>query len=120
MTWVTNGIFEEQHFFSPLLLIMPQLDWAILAIAVGVLRLIFLFINGAWRPSAHFRMLGCLLAIFIWGTLLISSLNLVFMIPVTATYSMILALELTSLWFAAGDAKIADLLAKSEIGYGHK
>jgi hypothetical protein len=105
-------LFESVHLFNPLLLIMSQTQWAFLAIFVGFIRLVFLFINGAWRPSAHIRAIGCVLGVLLWGSLLVSTISLPYLTPQIVTYSAALTLEVLSLWFAAGDAKLADLLAK--------
>ena len=112
VTLASTGLFEQIYFFNPLLLIMTQFQWACLAIFVGFVRLLFLFINGAWRPSAHIRAVGCVLGVLLWGSLLVSSISLPYLTPQLVTYSTALALEVFSLWFAAGDAKLADLLAK--------
>lgn len=106
------GVFEDQHFFHPLLILMSQEKWAIAAIVVGAIRLTFLFINGAWRPSAHIRAIGCVMGVLLWGSLLISSLSLAWLTPTVTVYAMLLVFDLFSLWFASGDAKLADIAAR--------
>lgn len=110
-----TSLFNTQEFFLPLLQLMSQLQWAIAAIAVGVIRLVFLVINGAWRPSAHIRALGCVAGVMLWGVLFVSTLNLGWLTPTTAIYAMLLSMDFLSLWFAAGDAKLADLTARSKV-----
>lgn len=105
-------LFHEQYFFHTLLLLMSQVEWAFLAIAAGIIRLTFLFINGAWRPSAHIRAIGCLLGAMLWGSLLIATLSLEYLTPTIAIFTILLSSDMISLWFAAGDAKLADLTAK--------
>lgn len=109
------GPFQDQSFFHPLLQIMSQLWWGISILVVGAIRLTFLVINGAWRPSAHIRALGCALGTMLWASLFVSSLSLTWLTPTTAIYAMLLSMDLMSLWFAAGDAKLADLSARSKV-----
>lgn len=111
----SEGLFEAYQFFHPLLTLMSQEAWGVFAIVVGTIRLSFLVINGAWRPSAHIRAVGCVLGCLLWGSLFISSLTLSWLTPVVAAYAMMLAYDLLSLWFAAGDAKLADLSARGEL-----
>ena len=106
------GLFQRLDLFHPLLLVMPQLKWGIIAATTGLIRIIFLIINGAWRPSAHVRAIGCGLGCMLWGSLAVSSLQLHWLITTTALYVTLLALDFFSLGFAAGDAKLADLAAK--------
>lgn len=112
--WAT-GLFQSQAFFAPLLLLMSQTAWGILAALVGVVRLSFLVINGAWRPSAHIRAIGCVLGSMLWGSLFISALSLDWLTPTVSVYAMLLGLDILSLWFSAGDAKLADLSARGKV-----
>lgn len=114
-TIAAMGLFEANSFFAPLLLLMGQQAWGVFAIVVGTVRLSFLVINGAWRPSAHIRAIGCVFGCLLWGSLFVSALSLPWITPAVATYGTMLAFDLFSLWFAAGDAKLADLSARGEI-----
>ncbi len=109
------GVFDSQTFYQPLLLLMSQTSWGVLSMAVGGIRLVFLVINGAWRPSAHIRAIGCVLGCMLWSSLVISALSLPWLSSSVAVYSILLALDLFSLWFSAGDAKLADLRAKDNV-----
>lgn len=106
------GLFQEQVFFHPLLRIMSQDWWGAIALIIGSVRLVFLVINGAWRPSAHIRAVGAFAGSMIWTVLLIAAFSLEWVTPTAALYSLLLSLDMLSLWFAAGDAKLADLEAK--------
>jgi hypothetical protein len=108
ITLNSNGFFEHQE---PLYSILLQ--WGGLAVLVGITRFIFLIINGAWRPSAHIRALGCIFGCLTWGTLLLSTPSWGWNTPTTALYATFLSLDFISLWFASGDAKIADIEAKA-------
>lgn len=101
--------------FEALLNIMPQENWAFVTIFIGILRLVALIINGAWRPTAHFRALGAVGGVTIWASLFIISLiNVGDRAPGIATYGMLLTFDFLALWWAAGDAKLVDELAKSK------
>lgn len=110
------GLFlEKKEFYEPLLNIADQTNWGIYALCVGVIRFIFLIINGSWRPSAHMRAAGSIFSSMLWGALFIAALNLDWNIPASAIYGGLLVLDLVSLWFSAGDAKLADLSAKGKL-----
>ena len=115
MALASADLFNAQEFFHPLLKFMSQTAWGIAVSTVGLIRLTFLVINGAWRPSAHIRAVGCAAGTLLWGCLFISALNLGWLTPTVAIYAMLLGLDLISLWFSAGDAKLADLSAKGKL-----
>lgn len=110
-----DGLFKMQEFFAPLLGIMSQDAWGIIVAAVGLVRLVFLVINGAWRPSAHIRAIGCALGAMFWATLFVCALALQWLTPSTALFFTLLVTDVTSLWFSAGDAKLADLSARNKL-----
>lgn len=112
VTLISQGLFEHQESFHPMLLLMSQQAWGVLGLTIGLFRLLFLFINGAWRPSAHLRALGCTFGCLTWGMLLISTFTAPAIIPTAVLYVIFLSLDFLSLWFAAGDAKLADLEAR--------
>lgn len=113
LTTLNSGdLFTTSKFFHPLLLVMNQTEWGVMALTVGLARLLFLVINGAWRPSAHIRAVGCILGAMLWSNLLIATLSLEWLTPTVAMPATLLFIDIISLWFAAGDAKLADLLAK--------
>lgn len=105
-------LFTWQPFFHPLLTITSQTVWGISALIVGLLRLTFLVINGAWRPSAHIRAIGCVFGCLVWGVLAMATLQLAWITPTFALYAILFVLDLQSLWFSAGDAKLADIAAR--------
>jgi hypothetical protein len=115
MTLASTNLFIRMEYFHPLLLLMDQVTWGTVAATVGTIRLIFLIINGAWRPSAHIRAIGCASGALLWGSLLISALSLPWLTPTAGIYAMLVILDLISLWFAAGDAKLADLSVRGKI-----
>jgi hypothetical protein len=107
---VNYAVYEPMHV---LLSLSTVAVYSSIAIIVGSIRLIFLIINGAWRPSAHIRALGCIASSFIWSGLLVGSI--VSTLPTTSVvYLMLLTFDIVSLWFAAEDAKIADIKARNK------
>lgn len=105
----------ESNAFIPLLSIMSAEAWATSTILLGSIRLMALIINGAWRPTAHLRAIGSVLGIIIWSSLFIISLmNASERASGIASYGMLLAFDFMALWWAAGDAKLVDQLAKSK------
>lgn len=108
-----EGLFERLEQFHPLLLIMSQVFWGAVAALIGFIRIVFLIINGAWRPSAHIRAIGCGLGCILWSSLLFATLDLPWLITTTAIHTTLLFIDFFSLWFAAGDAKLADLSVRS-------
>jgi len=108
------NLFATQELFKALLNFLPEMVWGVSVASVGIVRLIFLVINGAWRPSAHIRAVGCFLGSMFWSSLVIASLMLAWLTPTTALFATLLGLDILSLWFSAGDAKLADLTAKSK------
>ena len=109
------NLFQAQDFYHPLLEIGSQLLWGVITSVIGGVRLIFLIVNGVFRPSAHIRALGCVVGCVVWGSLLTASLSLTWAAPSSAIYASMLALDFISLWFAAGDAKLADMSARNRI-----
>lgn len=109
-----NDSFTRIPNLFSMLTIMSQDAWGTLALVVGSLRLLFLLINGAWRPSAHLRVIGCILSCFTWGMMLISTIAAPTLLPSVALYPVVLCLDFLALWYAARDAKLADLSAKGE------
>ncbi len=111
----SHSLFQEKEWFAPLLSIASQNVWAFLILLAGLIRVAFLIINGAWRPSAHIRALGSISGIILWSALLMASISLSFITPTTAVYAALLGLDILSLWFSAGDAKLADMQARGEL-----
>ncbi len=114
LTLASPNLFSDKAFWAPLLAIASQSAWGIAVTTVGFIRLAFLVINGAWRPSAHIRAIGCVFGVMLWGSLFISILSMEWVTPTSAIYGALIGLDLLSLWFAAGDAKLADLSVRSK------
>jgi hypothetical protein len=88
--------------------------WGWTAVLIGLLRMLFLFINGTWRRSAHLRATGSALSAIFWAAVFGSYLTLGNVIPNLATIGILLALDIYSLWFASEDAKRSDILTNED------
>lgn len=86
--------------------IMSVTSWGVLALITGIIRLIFLTINGAWRPSAHIRLIGSVIGCAFWSAIIISA---DWLSPNIVLYASLLIMDMLSLWFIAEDAKLADI-----------
>jgi len=104
-------LFKQTYFF-PLSLFMAQPYWALATITVGIASISSLLINGIFRPTAHFRALCSVLKIGVWTTLLLASATTAGRQLGIPTFGMLMALDIAALWWASGDARLADDLAK--------
>jgi hypothetical protein len=112
-----NPTLYETSFYAPLLRVMSQESWTISTVFIAVFRLLALAVNGAWRPTAHFRALGAVGGVIIWSSLFIISVtNAQARAPGIGTFGMLLAFDFLALWWAAGDAKLVDQIAKRQRG----
>lgn len=110
---INTSLFEVYPAaFNSMSDITTQKIWGIMAIGIGLLRLIFLIINGTWRRSAHLRAIGSGLSACIWTVVWSSYLNSDTLLPGLWSVGALIALDLFSLWYAAEDAKHSDLFTK--------
>jgi hypothetical protein len=117
LMWGLMVLFEpatlwHRDFFEAMATIASQTIWGLVATTVAIVKLLSLTVNGAWRPTAHFRAIGAFSSIMIWATLLISFVALTWNPPTIALIAGVLLTDLFALWFAAGDAKLADVRAR--------
>jgi hypothetical protein len=102
----------DQPYFYPLSLFMSQPFWGVLSTFTGLLGIGALLVNGLWRPTAHFRAISAILRITVWSSLLMASATTDGRVLGVPTFLMLVILDIAALWWAAGDAKLADQLAK--------
>ena len=107
-----TDLFANTTVFYNMQRIAPQPVWGAAAIFIGAVRLVFLFINGSWRRSAHLRAAGSALSACLWAAIWGSYLNVDNVLPNLATIGALLALDFYSLWFAAEDAKHSDVFTR--------
>lgn len=104
----------QQEYFNLLENIAEQQTWGIVAIIWGFLRISALAVNGAWRPTAHLRALGALGGVVIWMSIFVSYFSLDWNPPSMAIKAGMVITDLVAMWYAAGDAKLADIKAYKE------
>jgi hypothetical protein len=92
--------------YALMLSIGSQTTWAAALITFGIVRLLVLLINGAWRKSPHLRSVMAILSCFPLYTIAMSFLP-VFGISVVFA-SVFLGMDIVNAVRAAGDAKISD------------
>lgn len=105
----------QRDFFTALATIAAQTTWGIVATIVALTRLAALTVNGAWRPTGHLRAITAFTSAMVWATLLISFMALTWNPPTMALILSLLVTDIFALWFAAGDAKMADARAKNMV-----
>lgn len=93
----------NRPFFALLASVGPEWAWGWAAFMIGIGRLIFLFINGAWRASPGLRQLGCIFGMMVWLALGIGGLSIDYGSPSWAPYFGLFVLDALSLSFAAQD-----------------
>ena len=103
----------QQEYFNLLDNIATQETWGLVAVSLGLLRIIALAVNGLWRPTAHLRALGALGGVIVWMTIFVSYFNLDWNPPSMAIKAGMVVTDLIALWYAAGDAKLADIKANA-------
>lgn len=111
--WGLTLFFIEDNtlkYYSSILLIMPLQIWATLATGFGITRLLFLYINGAWKSSAHMRIIGSMFGCVTWGSLVITSI-IPHITPISVIYVALLSLDFLFLYYASEDASEADIIA---------
>jgi hypothetical protein len=119
LVWGAITLSRPGYFLTtPALANMTELAsqnmWGWAAVSIGLLRMLFLFINGTWRRSAHLRATGSALSAIFWAAVFGSYLTLGNVIPNLATIGILLSLDMYSLWFASEDAKRSDILTNED------
>lgn len=110
---VNPDSFQYSILLSSILRIATQEVWGWIATVLGSIRIIFLIINGAWRPSAHIRTIGAILGSGFWSMMILSSFDITWLLSNSVLFIGFLAFDLYSLWFSAEDAKLADLARRT-------
>lgn len=112
----TPGLFDQEGY-RPLVTLLPQYGWATLTIGIGLAKLALLSVD-RFRPGfAHSRAFASAASISVWSALIVVSLfNFTERGSAVALYGVPFTLDFLALWWAAGDAKLADEAAKKNRG----
>lgn len=87
--------------------------WGAFAFSIGVIRLAALGINGAWRPSPHFRAICAFLACFMWLQISLGMLIEDVRSTGIAIYPWLLLADIYNVFRASHDARLSDDRARA-------
>lgn len=90
--------------------------WGLYAVALGVMRLAALFVNGAIRRSPHARAIAAFLSCLIWSQLTLAAFTFTWAAPSMSFYPWLLVADVYNVWRAARDAKLSDMKARHRRG----
>lgn len=95
----------DRPFYAPLRRMAPAAAWGWGIFGIGLLGLLVLFINGAWRRTPLFRQISCGGRSLAWAGLLFGCLSVEWQTPAAMVYAMILAMELMAMSNATADGQ---------------
>lgn len=110
---LSPGLFDRPYFAS-MRGMMPQQWWALLCLFVGGMRLMFLFINGAFFASPAIRCLGSSASIGVWVALVIAAVlndyaaNSLAIWPICLVFDLIVVRETAIEWGAVERRKVSE------------
>jgi hypothetical protein len=114
IVWGVNAPLFEQPNYTTMRRVMDREAWAAWALVVGAVRLTALYINGAWRPSPHFRALGSFLTCFLWMSLFLGAASAEVVAVTVGIWPIFFLFDAFAVLDAAKDARIADDKARRE------
>lgn len=116
--WVTSGMLLlwglsllsspesfQLSYYSSLSLLASQTFWGGMAVTMGVVRLVSLYINGRRKQTPAARMCGAAMGIIIWFGVFVGGLVHYGLTPSVALYMGLTVLDAAALYFATVDAK---------------
>lgn len=89
--------------------------WGQICLAIGLVRLGVLYVNGRWRRCSHARMVVAFLSAFVWATITLGLLKSGITSPGLIIYPLFLLMEFHTIYEAGSDARVAD--EKHRAGY---
>lgn len=112
-------IFIYSTGLRALLTVAPQSAWGLVTVLIGLFRLAALITEKFTVKSAHLRATGALAGVIVWGTFFaLSLLNIPDRVSGIPIYAIPFLLDFLNLWWASGEAKLADQLAKGNSKHG--
>ena len=105
------------------LTVLPQWAWSLWLVGTGIIRLLFLYINGTYRRSPHFRAIGAGLGCFAWFTQFVSVAVSPVVGPTLVLWFLFFAFDVHVALSAAAEAGRADGKAATKptvAGNGHE
>lgn len=99
--------------FAGFVKIMDEEAWGAIALICGMIRLLALAVNGAWRPTYLLRGITAVGALFLWLLILIGFLSNGVLGTGLGVYSVLALFEVVNLFRVATDAAIAQVGAEA-------
>lgn len=95
--------------YGPMSSVMTHAEWTGFVLFIALTRLLILVIDRVKVSLPHLRALGAIGGLTLWGSLFSISVMYANMRPTgIALYGMLLVFDFLAMWWAAGDAKLAD------------
>ena len=94
----------DRPFYAPLRRMFDAETWGWGMFLLGLLGLVVLFINGAWRRTPLFRQISSSGRVLTWAALFFGTLSVEWQTPAAMIYAGILAMEIMALSNATADA----------------
>ena len=105
---MNDGLFALSPSYYVFAALMPEALWGYACLAVGMMRLSVLFVNGMWRRSPHLRALGAFVSCFFWFQITAGFVFAWTGSTGLAVYPVLFLLDLHNVMRAASDAAIVD------------
>lgn len=102
------NLFDISPSYNTFASMMSETAWGLVCLAIGGMRIAFLFINGLWRRSPHLRMAGAFISCFFWFQISAGFIYAGTWSTGLAIYPVLLMLDIHNLLRAATDAAIVD------------
>lgn len=104
----TPGLFSIASY-GPMSAVMTHQEWTSLVISIALFRIITLIVDKVKFSLPHLRAVGAIGGLTLWGSLFSISVMYASTRPTgIALYGMLLVFDFLAMWWAAGDAKVAD------------
>lgn len=108
VVWAHPQLFNIESY-GPLSTVMDHESWTALVFVLSILRIATLVLDRLVSRLPHLRALGAIGGLTVWGSLFSVSAMYFSTRPTgLVVYGMLLTFEFLALWWAAGDAKVAD------------
>jgi hypothetical protein len=105
---LNDNLFSISPSYNTFSSMMPEQAWGLVCLLVGLMRILFLFINGLWRRSPHLRLIGAFAACFFWFQITAGFIYSGTWSTGLAIYPVLLLLDFHNVLRAATDAAIID------------
>ena len=92
---------------------MPEQAWAVVSIVLGVLRILTLGVNGAWKRQGHARAILGILCLLVWTQTAIVFLNYPPASPGDIIFPIFVISELFMIFRAAKEAGTIDMVLEN-------